>query len=88
MTTTPAEDLDLDDLLALATDLLGDPAPIRDIRLLGSAAARPRTTAFGLAAYPDIWSKAASFLQSIAGNHALFDGNKRQLRQRKWAVRQ
>jgi len=77
MTSTPVEYLDLDDLLALATALLGDPAPIRDIGLLGSAAARPRTTAFGLDAYPDIWTKAASLLQSIVGNHALVDGNKR-----------
>jgi death on curing protein len=71
------EYLDLDDLIALATALLGGPAPIRDLGLLGSAAARPRTTAFGADAYPDIWTKAASLLQSIVGNHALVDGNKR-----------
>ncbi|MFT7597514.1 MAG: death-on-curing protein [Acidimicrobiales bacterium] len=78
MTKEPeVEYLELDDLIALATALLGDPAPIRDIGLLGSAAARPRTTAFGVDAYPDIWTKAASLLQSIVGNHALIDGNKR-----------
>ncbi len=78
MTERPeVEYLDLDDLLVLATALLGDPAPIRDIGLLGSAAARPRTTAFGVDAYPGIWTKAASLLQSIVGNHALIDGNKR-----------
>lgn len=78
MSTDPEiEYLDLDDLIALATVLLGDPAPIRDIGLLGSAAARPRTTAFGTDAYPDVWTKAASLLQSIVGNHALIDGNKR-----------
>ncbi|NNE97206.1 MAG: type II toxin-antitoxin system death-on-curing family toxin [Acidimicrobiales bacterium] len=71
------EYLDLDDLIALSTVLLGDPAPIRDIGLLGSAAARPRTTAFGADAYGDVWTKAASLLQSIVGNHALIDGNKR-----------
>lgn len=71
------EYLDLDDLITLATALLGDPAPLRDIGLLGSAAARPRTTAFGVDAYPDIWTKAAALLQSIVGNHALVDGNKR-----------
>jgi len=71
------EYLDLDDLITLATALLGDPAPLRDIGLLGSAAARPRTNAFGVDAYPDIWTKAASLLQSIVGNHALIDGNKR-----------
>jgi len=28
-------------------------------------------------AYPDVWSKAASWLQSIVNDHALIDGNKR-----------
>jgi len=74
---TPVEYLELDDLIALATALLGDPAPIRDIGLLGSAAARPQTTAFGDDAYATISTKAASLLQSIVGNHALIDGNKR-----------
>jgi death on curing protein len=73
----PVEYLDLDDLLMLATVLLGDPAPIRDIGLLGSAAARPQTTAFGQDAYPDLWTKAAALLQSLVKNHALVDGNKR-----------
>lgn len=71
------EYLDLDDLLSLAAALLGDPPPVRDIGLLGSAAARPQTTAFGSDAYPDLWAKAASLLDSIVNNHALVDGNKR-----------
>ena len=75
--TEPVEFLDLDDIVNLATALLGDPAPIRDIGLLGSAAARPQTTAFGEDAYPGIWTKAAALLQSIVSNHALVDGNKR-----------
>jgi len=33
----PVEYLDLDDLVGLACQLLGDPPPIRDIGLLGSA---------------------------------------------------
>lgn len=45
--------------------------------LLGSAAARPQTTAFGEDAYQDLWTKAAALLQSILKNHALVDGNKR-----------
>ena len=73
----PVEYLDLDDLIDLATGLLGDPPPIRDVGLLGSAAARPQTTAFGEDAYPDLWTKAAALLQSILKNHALVDGNKR-----------
>lgn len=71
------EYLDVEDLVALTTTLLGDPPPIRDIGLLGSAAARPQTTAFGEDAYADIWSKAAALLQSIVKGHPLVDGNKR-----------
>jgi len=73
----PVEFLDLDDVVDLAIALLGDPAPIRDIGLLGSAVARPQTTAFGEDAYPNIWTKAAALLHSIVKNHALVDGNKR-----------
>jgi death-on-curing protein len=71
------EYLDLDDLLMLAEVLLGVNPPIRDLGLLGSAVARPRTTAFGSDAYPDIWTKAGALLHSIVNNHALVDGNKR-----------
>lgn len=73
----PVEYLDLDDLIDLAIALLGDPPPIRDVGLLGSAAARPQATAFGHDAYPDVITKAAALLQSIVNNHALVDGNKR-----------
>ena len=75
--TGSIEYLDLDDLIELTILLLGEPAPIRDIGLLGSAAARPQTTAFGEDAYPDLWTKSAALLQSILKNHALIDGNKR-----------
>ncbi len=71
------EYLDLDDLLLLATGLLGDPAPVRDLGLLGAAAARPQTTAFGQDAYADLWTKAAALLHSVVKNHPLVDGNKR-----------
>ena len=71
------EFLDLDDLITLADRLLGRPAPIRDLGLLGSAAARPQTSAFGADAYPDAWSKAEALLQSIVNNHPLVDGNRR-----------
>ncbi len=71
------EYLDLADLLLLTETLLGSNPPMRDIGLLGSAVARPRTTAFGSDAYPDVWTKAAALLHSIVNNHALVDGNKR-----------
>lgn len=71
------EFLDLDDVLDLARRLLGDPPPIRDVGLLGSAVARPQTRIGADDAYPTIWLKAAALLQSIVGNHALVDGNER-----------
>lgn len=71
------EYLDIEDLVALAIRLLGDPPPIRDLGLLVSAAARPAASAFGEDAYPGIWLKAAALLQSLVKNHALVDGNKR-----------
>jgi death-on-curing protein len=77
MSAGPVEFLDLDDIIELAKRLLGDPPPVRDIGLLGSAAARPQTTVFGEDAYPDLLTKAAALLQSIVCNHALVDGNKR-----------
>ena len=75
--TASTEFLDLDDVIELARTLLGDPTPIRDIGLLGSAVARPQTSVFGEDAYPDLWTKAAALLQSIVNTHALVDGNKR-----------
>ncbi len=75
--TTEVEYLDLDDLIYLAGELLGTPPPIRDVGLLSSAAARPRTTVMGVDAYPEIWEKAAALLQSLVKNHPLVDGNKR-----------
>lgn len=69
--------LELDDVVRMAARLLGDPPPIKDLGMLGSAIARPQATAFGIEAYPDLVSKAAAMLQSIVNNHALVDGNKR-----------
>lgn len=71
------EYLDVEDLVALAAQLLGDPPPVRDLGLLGSAAARPAASAFGEDAYHDIWLKAAALLQSLVKSHPLVDGNKR-----------
>lgn len=72
---TDVEYLDLEDLLAL-TRALGA-GPVRDLGLLDSACARPRSTALGTDAYPTLEAKAAALLHSLARNHALVDGNKR-----------
>ena len=69
------EYLELEDLLQLVRTLgIG---PVRDMGLLDSAAARPRSSAFGEDAYPTVALKAAALLHSITSNHALVDGNKR-----------
>lgn len=69
------EYLDLEDLLGLVRDL--GAGPVLDLGLLDSAAARPRSSAFGEDAYPSLALKAAALLHSLARNHALVDGNKR-----------
>jgi len=69
--------LTTEDLVAIATRIGRGEPQIRDLGLLESAAARPATSVFGADAYPDLATKAAAMLQSIVGNHALVDGNKR-----------
>ncbi|MBV8196262.1 MAG: type II toxin-antitoxin system death-on-curing family toxin [Candidatus Dormibacteraeota bacterium] len=68
--------LSLDDVVHIAERVLGTVA-IRDIGLLESAVARPRTSVFGRDAYPALHAKAAALVHSIARNHVLLDGNKR-----------
>ena len=72
---THVEFLELDDLLTLVCAL--GAGPVRDVGLLDSACARPRSSAFGQDAYPSLELKAAALLHSLARNHALVDGNKR-----------
>jgi death-on-curing protein len=69
------EYLDLEDLLGLVRAL--GTGPVRDVGLLDSAAARPRSGAYGEDAYATLSLKAAALLHSLVGNHALVDGNKR-----------
>jgi death-on-curing protein len=71
------EYIDLDDLLDIAREAVGEDAVVGDYGLLESALARPRTSVFGRDAYPDLHLKAAALLHSLARNHALVDGNKR-----------
>jgi death on curing protein len=69
--------LTLAELLHVAERTLGGEPQIRDLGLLESSLARPRATAFGSDAYPDLDAKSAALLHSLARNHALVDGNKR-----------
>lgn len=69
------EFLELEDLLGLIRAL--GAGPVRDLGLLDSACHRPRAGLFGQEAYPTLAAKAAAMMQTLAGNHALVDGNKR-----------
>lgn len=50
---------------------------VKDLGLLDSALARPKTTLFGEDAYPTLELKAAAMVHSIIKNQAMVDGNKR-----------
>lgn len=67
--------LRIEDVLYLAARI-GQPHA-RDLGLVESAVSRPRATVFGEHAYPDLHSKVAALLHSLARNHAFVDGNKR-----------
>jgi death-on-curing protein len=69
--------LTLPELLHVAERTLGRSYAVRDYGLLEAALARPQATAFGKDAYPDLDTKAAALLHSVARNRALIDGNKR-----------
>ncbi len=64
----------LDDAL-IVVERLG--VQVRDLGLLSGALERPRTDVSGLAAYPDLHTKAAALLDAVNRAHALDDGNKR-----------
>jgi death-on-curing protein len=69
--------LDLEDLLAVGSAVLGRRPDVRDWGLLSAAVARPQTSVFGTDPYPTLPEKAAALLHSLARNDALLDGNKR-----------
>jgi death-on-curing protein len=69
--------LTLAELVYIAERATGGQVIIRDAGLLEAAAARPRATAFGTDAYPDLHAKSAALVHSLARNRALVDGNKR-----------
>lgn len=69
--------LTLEEILVVAARVIDGEVKLRDAGLLEAAVARPRASAFGADAYPDLPSKCAALLLSICQNHALIDGNKR-----------
>lgn len=55
----------------------GEQMGIKDYPLFDSALNRPKASAFGEDAYPDLWTKAAALLAGIAQNHSFHNANKR-----------
>jgi death on curing protein len=69
--------LSVEQALRIARTAVGGPIEVRDVGLLESAVHRPRASVLGHDAYPDLFTKAAALLHSLARNHSLVDGNKR-----------
>lgn len=63
--------------LLIARRAVGGPVEVRDVGLLDAAVHRPRASVLGQDAYPDLMTKAAALLHSLAQNHPLADGNTR-----------
>lgn len=63
--------------LRIARRAVGAPIAVRDVGLLDAAVHRPGASVMGQDAYPDVLTKAAALLHSLARNHPLVDGNKR-----------
>ena len=69
--------LTVEQALRVARAAVGGPAFVRDIGLIEAAVHRPKASVLGQDAYPDLLTKAAALLHSLARNHPLADGNKR-----------
>nr|WP_205708964.1 Fic family protein [Kineococcus siccus] len=65
-----------EDLLEIAAGVI-EGVQVRDLGLMASAAARPRTTVFGREAYPRLPDQAAALMHSLSRNHSPVDGNER-----------
>ena len=63
--------------MRIARRAVGGPVEVRDLGLLDAAVHRPRAAVLGQDAYPDLLTKAAALLHSLARSHPLVDGNKR-----------
>lgn len=73
--------LELDDLLAIASEILELEVDallrVTDLGLADSAVSRPQASFAGEEFYTSIEAKAATLLFGVAKNHAFIDGNKR-----------
>ena len=72
--------LTLDEVMALHADQIahyGGRPGVRDLGLLESALAMPRTTFGRVHVHPSLPEMAAAYLFHLVGNHPFVDGNKR-----------
>lgn len=69
--------LTTEQVLRIARHAVGGAVEVRDLGLLDAAAHRPRASVLGQDAYPDLFTKAAALMHSLARNHPLVDGNRR-----------
>lgn len=58
-------------------DATGGSHGVRETGLLLAIADKPRATFGGVDLYPDIFTKAATYLESVVNYHVFIDGNKR-----------
>jgi death on curing protein len=64
-------------LHARLIDETGGSHGLRDLGLLEAATTRPQATFDEQELYPDLFTKAAAFMDSLVNNHPFIDGNKR-----------
>jgi death-on-curing protein len=69
--------LTVEQAIRIARTAVGGPVYVRDVGLLEAAIHRPKASVLGQDAYPDLFTKAAALLHSLARSHPLVDGNKR-----------
>ena len=68
---------DILEIHAAVIDAFGGAPGVRDLKLLESAAAAPRATAFGESPFADLVEVAAAYPFYLCRNHPFHDGNKR-----------
>ena len=78
-TAAPTEYLSIDDVVQIVEMFSEAPLreAVRDLGLLIGAVERPSLKYRGMDVYTPLAMKAAAFMESLARNNALFDGNKR-----------
>jgi death-on-curing protein len=72
--------LSAEEILVLHSEIIeasGGSHGVREVGLLASIANKPRSTFGGEDLYPNLFTKAAVYLESIVNYHVFVDGNKR-----------